>query len=135
MFPEEPAGGEGTVFVPVNSTTTFRCSVAVGYTVSWQVRRLGAQSSVPITVSTAQFELTISNRSSTLTVHGITEELNQAHVLCVATEEDNFLSTEDRGVLVIVYGTYVVSLHGPKEIMVMHFIMHRSSSLPNTTGS
>ena len=104
VFPEEPAGGEGTVFVPVNSTTTFRCSVAVGYTVSWQVRRLGAQSSVPITVSTAQFELTISNRSSTLTVHGITEELNQAHVLCVATEEDNFLSTEQRGVLVIVYG-------------------------------
>ena len=92
------------MFVPVNSTTTFRCSVGMGYTVSWQVQRPDTLTSVPITVSTTQFELTISDRTSTLTVHGITEELNQARVFCVATEEDNFLNTDQREVIVIVYG-------------------------------
>ena len=109
VFPEEPAGGEGTVFVPVNSTTTFRCSVAVGYTVSWLVQPPGAQFPLPFTVSTSQFELTISDRTSTLTVHGITEELNETRVVCVASEEDNVLSTELHEVLAIVYG--MLSFH------------------------
>ena len=104
MFPEEPAGGEGTVLVPVNSTTTFRCSVAEGYTVLWQVQRPGAN---PITISesTPQFELAeISPRSSTFTLHDITEESNQTRVFCVATEEDDILNNEPSEVLLIIYG-------------------------------
>ena len=78
--------------------------MAEGYILLWQVQLPGALTSVPITVSTTQFELTISDRTSTLTVHGITEELNETRVFCVATEEDDFFSTEQRGVLVIVHG-------------------------------
>ena len=106
VFPEEPAGGEGTVFVPVNSTTTFRCSVAVGYTISWQVQGPDTVNPITISESTGQFELSASNldRSSTLTVHDITAELNGFSILCVATEEEDIFSNEVHEVVVIVYG-------------------------------
>ena len=39
-----------------------------------------------------------------LTMRDVTEELNETRVFCVATEVDDFFSTEDREVLVIVYG-------------------------------
>ena len=104
MFLEEPAGGEGTVFVPVNSTTTFRCSVAEGYTLLWQVQRPGARFPLPATLL-RQFELTeISPRSSMLSTihdHDVTKDLNGTRVFCVAIVMFN---PEGSEVLVIVYG-------------------------------
>ena len=103
MFSEEPAGGEGTVLVPVNSTTTFRCSVAMDYVLSWQVQLPHSAIPTPITESTTQFELTvISSISSMLSIHDITKDLNGTRVLCVATV---MLNSEASKVLVIVYGT------------------------------
>ena len=106
VFPEEPADGEGTVFVPVNSTTTFRCTVAIGYTISWEFQRPDTGNPVTIRESTGQFELSAGylDRSSTLTVHDITVELNGSSVFCVATEEEDIFSNEVREVVVIVYG-------------------------------
>ena len=104
VFLEEPAGGEGTVFVPVNSTTTFRCSVAMGYTISWQLQVHGAE--FPDTLTTdAQFELSgVSSRSSTLTIHNVTEELNATSVICLARE--SVFSNEGSAVFMIVYGMF-----------------------------
>ena len=106
VFPEEPAGGEGTVFIPVNSTTTFRCTVAVGYTISWQVQGPDTANPITISESTGQFELSASNldRSSTLTVHDITAELNGFSIFCVATKEEDIFSNEVHEVMLIVYG-------------------------------
>ena len=101
MFLEEPAGGEGTVLVPVNSTTTFKCSVAEGYTLLWIIQLHGAQFSLPAT-SLPQFKLTeISPRSSMLSIHDVTKDLNGTRVFCVAIVRFN---PEGSEVLVIVYG-------------------------------
>ena len=102
MFLEEPAGGEGTVFVPVNSSTTFRCSVAEGYTFFWQVQLPHTSIVLPPTALPSQFELTeISSTSSMLSIHDVTKDLNGTRVLCVATI---LLNPEASEVLVIVYG-------------------------------
>ena len=97
------------MFVPVNSTTTFRCSVAEGYIISWLVQGPETASPVLITIGEStphgQFEVAeISPRSSTFTLHDITEELNPTRVICLATVEDDIFSNRGIEVLVIIYG-------------------------------
>ena len=93
------------MFVPVNSTTTFRCSVAEGYTLLWQVQRPGAQFPLPAT-SLRQFELTENSPTySMLSVRDITEDLNGTGVFCAAVIG---LEASFSEVLVIVYGKCAV---------------------------
>ena len=93
------------MFVPVNSTTTFRCSVTVGFTILWQVQLPGAHVPLPATtLLMPQLELTeTSPTSSMLTIHDVTEDLNGTRVFCAA-----IISPEASEVLVIVYGVCII---------------------------
>ena len=59
-------------------------------------------------------------------MHGITEELNETRVVCVASEEDNVLSTELHEVLAIVYG--MLSFHSIWSCI--NFVVHLHAGPP-----
>ena len=108
MFVEEPAGGEWSVFVPVNSTTTFRCSAAVGYEISWRFQPSFAAEPVVISESTmGQATLMATSNVSTLAINNITEKLNDSRVICVASQVADMFMNERSEVIVIVYGMYM----------------------------
>ena len=124
-FLEEPADGERTVFVAVNSIETFSCHVADGYRVYWEVLFPeintwlliydGISEDIQRYAYIEKTDITL--RRSVFAIN-FTQNFNQTVVRCVAYSEVKcrwpcYLL---RDVLVTVYGRFYI----------MHFMLAKS---------